>query len=207
MSLANDLAELERQRREEVRTLHCTYLRTKREVKRAASPTRIARRHMGVSLAAAAALGMILAPRPGPKKESPNTAEHKGGPKRRGISAGWMKTVLAKYFPQAAEFIPGNSSPAPSNEVADNEDAEARHEQDAAKEAKTKKEKGMLWRLVETLAPMLMSKIDWRAMINQVMHEFNKKVQDGSNNGKKHEPHVSVADAGTVKPQDFENFQ
>src|SRR6202012_3717542 len=75
MNLTRQLEELQRQRREEVRYLHFTYLRTKREVKRTLNPMRFVRKHLGVSLAAGAALGLILAPRPAARAVSEEVIE------------------------------------------------------------------------------------------------------------------------------------
>jgi hypothetical protein len=117
-----------------------------------------------------------------------------------------MKKTIGRFFPQAAEFIPDDAAEAHGNGHAE----EAKNGAGAAEEPPAKsKHNGILWRLAEMLAPLLMSKIDWRAMINQVMHEVHKKMQANGKNGNGHaeEPHVSVADAGTVKPHDYENFQ
>jgi hypothetical protein len=76
MSLKQDLKNLEQQKQQELRNLHATYLRTKRDVKRAASPSRFIRRNIGASLGVATVLGLLLAPRPAPKiKESPAPKE------------------------------------------------------------------------------------------------------------------------------------
>ncbi|MGN6369483.1 MAG: hypothetical protein ACTHN5_14595 [Phycisphaerae bacterium] len=208
MSLSEQLEELERQRADEVRNLHCTYLRTKRELQRTVSPTRFVRKHLTLSLAAGAALGLILAPRPSPRPISEKAAERavRKAHRRLGIPVSWAKRMLFKFAPQAAEFIPDDAEVAKAEREIHEEAQKIREE---AKEEGKKQKKGgslaSLMRLVETLLPMVAGKIDWRSLINQVMHGIYSKMQKGSHNG--HEPHVSVADAGTVKPHDYENFE
>ena len=214
MSLASELEELEKQRDAEVRTLHCTYLRTKREVKRTINPSRMVRKHLGLSLAAGAALGMLLAPRPSPRPITEEAAEravrkaHKNG-WRGGVSASWMKKLLLKVFPQAAEFIPEDADTSKKAEDQIRDEAEQLRNEAKAEGKKQKKRSslGSLLRILETLLPLIASKVDWRTLINQIMHGVYSKMKDTSINGKDHEPHVSVADAGTVKPHDFEVFE
>jgi hypothetical protein len=209
MSLSDQLEELERRRAEEVRNLHWTYLRTKREVQRAVSPTRFVRKHLTLSLAAGAALGLLLAPRPAPRPVSEEATEravrkaHRAS--RRGIPVSWAKRMLTKFFPQAAEYLPDEEDVRKADEHI-HEEAEAIRDE-TKREGKQQQKKGgsSLLKMLEAVLPILAGKIDWRSLINQVMHGIYAKMQKGSENG--HEPHVSVADAGTVKPQDFDNFE
>jgi methylthioribose-1-phosphate isomerase len=218
MSLSEQLEELERQRADEVRTLHCTYLRTKREVQRTLSPTRIVRKHLPLSLAAGAALGLLLAPRPSPRPVSEEATEravrkaHRKASRSRGISISWAKRMLTKFFPQAAEYLPDDADLQSVNEKI-HEEAETireeneQHAKEVKKEAKKQKKGGLasLLKILEAVLPMVASKIDWRTLINQVMHSIHQKMNEHKHNG--HEPHVSVADAGTIKPDDYQNFE
>lgn len=211
MSLSDELRELEQKRTEEIRTLHYTYLRTKREVTRAVSPTRLVRKHLSLSLAAAAAAGMLLAPRPTPRTGVSQKATERAVRKahrQQAISLSWFKKLLNKFLPDAAQFIPDTSDFAKVEEAIHDEAEKIRDE--AKAEAKKPKSKGTLLKLLEALLPMIASKVDWRTLANQLMHNVYQKMQQpaqGSEAGSSHhEPHVSVADAGTIKPHDFENF-
>ena len=214
MSLSEELEELQRQRTAEVRNLHSTYLRTKRDVLRAASPARFVRKHLTLSLAAGAALGLLLAPRPSPRPMSEEAIERavrkahgRGG--GRGISVSWAKRMVLKFFPQAAEYLPDDAEVAKTDEKI-RKDAKTIHEEmneEGTEEGKPGRTQGAgaLMLPLEALVPLLASKIDWRSLVNQVMHGAYAKMREPKHNG--HEPQVSVADAGTVKPQDFEHFE
>ena len=147
MSLSEQLEELERQRSEEVRNLHCTYLRTKREVRRTVSPTRLVRKHLTLSLAAGAALGLLLAPRPSPRpmsEEATERAVRKAHARaQRGISISWAKRMLKKFFPQAAEYLPDEDDAKKVDEQIHEEVESIREE--TKKEAKKQKNGGGIW--------------------------------------------------------------
>ena len=119
--------------------------------------------------------------------------------------------MLLKVFPQAAEYLPDDEDAAKADEKM-REEAKAIHEEMKDEGKKEKAEGrgggiafGALLKVLEALVPLLASKVDWRSLINQVMHGVYAKVREPKQNG--HEPQVSVADAGTVKPQDFEHFE
>jgi len=190
MSLSKELAELQRQRSEEVRVLHRTYLRTKRDVQRAVSPARIVRKHMGTSLAAAVALGIMLAPggaSHGAAHQESNGAGTRGW---RRFSLPWAKKIITRFFPEAAAFLP--------------DDPETPREESA----EPKKEKsGPLLRLIKVFAPLLLSKIDWHKLINDAMHGIHQKMQSRGAEGQAAEPNVSPADAESVPAHhEYENF-
>jgi hypothetical protein len=207
MTLSKQLEELERQREEAVRGLHFTYLRTKREARRTLHPGRFVRKHMILALAAGAAVGMLLAPRPAPKAPSEAAVERavrkahrrsrRGGAMRR-----WARHVLARYIPHAATFIP---------EVKGDSEAEGKIREEVERVRSDLKGDGhkkpgwamaSVLRMLEAIVPMIASRVDWRGLVNQARQGMHKK---GSQNG--HEPKVAVADAGTVKPHDYENFE
>jgi len=68
MTLEEQIVALERQRRRELREMTFLFARSRHEVRRALSPDRLIRRHIGVAVAAAAVAGFLLAPRPGPAR-------------------------------------------------------------------------------------------------------------------------------------------
>ncbi|HVX86922.1 MAG TPA: hypothetical protein VH253_19215 [Phycisphaerae bacterium] len=180
MSFSSDLKDLKRQRREELRSLHVTYLRTKRQIARATSPDRIIRKHLGAGLGIAALAGFLLAPRPSPSVRhvpQPEKTDHSG-------DGNFFKRLLHNIGPKVASFIPGM---APSDQA---------HHQPHPKR------KGRLLLLIETLMPvltLLLKKIDIQGLLE---HFMGPRVP-GENGD---EPDVSVADAGTVKPSGFEDF-
>jgi hypothetical protein len=59
------------------------------------------------------------------------------------------------------------------------------------------------------LAPLLLSKIDFKALLDQIMHLLIPREAGGEEEGgdQGHEPHMAVADFGTVKHSDYENFE
>lgn len=121
----------------------------------------------------------------------------------------WAKRMLVKVFPQAAEYLPDDEDVAKADEKM-REEAKSIHEEMKEEGEKQKKVGhgkgfGAMLKMLEALVPLLASKIDWRSLINQVMHGAYAKMREPKHNG--HEPQVSVADAGTVKPQDFEPFE
>jgi hypothetical protein len=159
MSLAEELKTLERQRAAEIRTLHQTYLRTKRTVIRAASPERIMRKHLGLSLAAAALLGIAIAPRPGPAAV-PVSKE----PEEKGRGSSWgfgallarFKPAIHQVAPEVAAFIPNQP------------------EQQGAGPAASAEKPHWWHRLLRTVlvegGALLLSKIDFMALLEQFLH-------------------------------------
>jgi hypothetical protein len=180
MSLKQDLKNLEQQKQQEFRNLHATYLRTKRDVKRAASPSRFIRRNIGASLGVATVLGLLLAPRPAPKiKESP-------APKEKGPGIlGNLASIVRKALGTLEEKIP------------------TPHETAKERERAKKKAESKGNSLLKMLLTMLVSRVDLTRLISELSKHVVGRVQNSMpHNG--HEPEVSVADAGTVRPNDFE---
>lgn len=202
MSLSSDLEKLQREKREEIRTLHQTYLRTKRTVVRTASPGRLVRRHMGLSLAAAAAVGMLFAPRPSPAPVQAEAEEAVTTGKSSIFSSlGKLKGLIARISPQAASFIPAPPAQSDPNDHATWDDEPPPAPKPAKKKASPVS--GILGTLVKELAALALAKIDFKQLIAEAMKQFShpKPDEDG------HEPHMSAANAGTVQPHDYENFQ
>jgi hypothetical protein len=201
MGLAQDLEVLEQQRRVEIRTLHQTYLRTKRTVIRTASPARIVRRHLGVSLAAAAALGMAMAPRPGAPRPVA-VAEPAAAPRKSKWGFGGilskLKPVIHQVAPEVATYIP--DAPAESEPpVCHYPEAE-----------KAKRPHPILHAMLVEGATLLLSTIDfsalWERALNLIVPKESGK-KDEEREKVEHEPQMEVADVGTVKQQDYEHFQ
>jgi hypothetical protein len=107
MTLEKELQNLRRRKAEEARQLHRIFARTKRDIRRAVSPDRLIRRHLPATLAIAAAAGMLLAPRPGPrsKKASPKPERREGS-----FLPGWLRHLITRFLPQLAEYLPEHSA-------------------------------------------------------------------------------------------------
>ncbi len=204
MSLASDLEKLQRQKQAEIRTLHQTYIRTKRTVIRSASPARMVRRHMGLSLGAAALVGLLLAPRPSPAAPRAKKAAARA---KAGILShfSWLKKIVGRVSPQAAALIPDAPEP-PS---------ESQHETSSAvppAPEEAPKKNRILGTLMKEAAALALSKMDFHKLMSDLMMRavppVGSKGGEGSHPSEPWpEPHVSVADAGTVQPHDYENFQ
>lgn len=114
MSLSADLQKLKGQQRDEIFRLHRTYLRTKREIKRGFSPTRIVRRHPGTALGIAAAIGFLLAPRGG------RSAMPAQGPGRRGLG-----TMFSGMIATLKQWLGGSKGAASGGAAAGTESGRA----------------------------------------------------------------------------------
>jgi hypothetical protein len=191
MSLSSDLKDLKRQRREELKSLHLTYLRTKRDVQRAASPGRIVRKHLGVGLGVAALAGFLLAPKPAPRvqyvRESAEKAEETAE-KTAKKSGNWLTSLFKSLGPKLAAYFPGTDG------------------KSAEHHAPPHKGGGALAGLLKGLVPLLtllLKKVNVQRIVDQVMEQVvgAREKADAQN-----APDVSVADVGTVKPTDFDNF-
>ena len=79
MKMTEQLKLMEERRQAELKHLHVTYLRTKRDVRRATSMDRTIRKHMATSLGIALLAGLILASRlGGRRKNKTQTTENNG---------------------------------------------------------------------------------------------------------------------------------
>jgi len=113
MSLKGDLKELEAAQHAEVLYLNRTYLRTKRELKRTLSPSRMIRKNPGAAVGIAAALGFILAPA---LNRTHVKVSQEAGPKR-GVMGAAMGGILGRAIKMAKRFFPqmaGAPAPEPS---------------------------------------------------------------------------------------------
>ena len=208
MSLASDLEKLQRQKQAEIRTLHQTYIRTKRTVIRSASPARMVRRHMGLSLGAAALVGLLLAPRPSPAapRAKKAAASAKGGILSH---FSWLKKIVGRVSPQAAALIP--DAPEPPSESRQETSSSVPPPPTPTPEEAPKKNR-ILGTLLKEAAALALSKMDFHKLMSDLMMRavppVGSKDGEGSHPSEPWpEPHVSVADAGTVQPHDYENFQ
>jgi hypothetical protein len=140
MNLEKELKALRRERREAVADLHRTFVRTKQDVRRMASPNRFIRRHLGASLGAAALVGLLLAPRPTRKPEkqklSREPSESVGAHFRR-----LLKHALARID----------------------------HAVDPGHHTEQKKPSGMAGKVIASLLPMLMKKFNVTQLVSQFM--------------------------------------
>ncbi len=197
MSMSADLKDLKRQRREELKALHVTYLRTKREVQRAASPARIVRKHLGVGLGVAALAGFLLAPRPSARVKYVRVPAEKAEEAAKKSNT-WMNSLLKMLGPKLAAYIPGMDGKAGETEVYG--------------PPPPKHGGGMSGAFIKGLLPLLslvLKKVNVQKIIDQVMAQVSGGVRDarGKRNGDSQgQPDVSIADVGTVKPTDFDNF-
>lgn len=183
MTLEQQIRDLERQRRNELRSATYLFARTKRDVRRTLSPDRIIRRHIGVAMAAAAVGAMLLAPAPQPrrtKREISSAApEHAAGP-----SALWG--VLRSVLPQPLRhWIRRNGV------------------EQSALESSPKQGKGLLDLLVAELAALAVRRLNLPGVLQQWMQRFKRAAKGEAAPG---EPTVAVADAGTTPAdQKFNN--
>jgi len=194
MSLKKQLEDLQQQKRAELATLHLTYLRTKhdvkgsvRDVKRSLSPDRFIRKHLGAALGVGAVLGMILAPRPSPRVETVQAKSKAQG--------GGFSKLIGQAMGHVQQLL-GKSKGAPRGDVA----AWAV----AGGTGKPARASGLLGMLLT----LLLGKLDLTKLISQITREVMAKMgKPRGHEGNGHSPHVSVADAGTVKPDQYQDFQ
>ena len=192
MSLKQDLKNLKKQKRQELHTLHFTYLRTKRDVKRAASPDRFIRKHIGATLGAAAVAGLLLAPRPSTRatqKEIEKAARKIAREQQSGPSVTSRITQLVKNALGQLE----HAIPAPKDAATNGHSGKA----------KATKMTGLLG----SLLGILVSKVDLARLATELTRQVMGKMQGAPAKANGHEPNVSVADAGTVRPDQMEDFQ
>jgi hypothetical protein len=198
MSLKQQLKDLKKQKRQEVHHLHFTYLRTKRDMKRQASPARIVRKHLGASMGVAAVLGLLLAPRPSSK-----------------VSEREIEKAVKKYVKEGRPAAPDTSSlSARLQEIVHNALGSLQHLVPNPKApspatgnghaAKAKAPK--INSLLGSLLTVLVSRLDLTRLISELSKNVMAKTQ-GAPKTNGHSPSVSVADVGTVKPDQLEDFQ
>jgi hypothetical protein len=182
MSLGKELQALERQKQQELKVFHVRYLRTRRDLQRAVSPSRFVRKHMGVSMGVAAVLGFLAAPRPGDSRRDPTPA----GPTILGHAFRLMRNVLSGV---------GLSTAHP-------ESAREHAEGHPPADGKPPRPPSFL----QLLLPMVLSQIDFPRIISELADSLANKFRGGTggkDNG--HPLEVSVADTradGNAAPKD-----
>jgi hypothetical protein len=190
MSLKKELQQLQQQKRQELATLHYTYLRTKRDFKRKISPDRFVRKHLGATMAAAAVATFILAPRPGPSSKVVREALEGNKPKDsifRHIT-GLIRNILGQFERPA---------PPPTHHT----------DSDGAKSASTAKTSAHADNFLQAIIAILASKLDVTHLLLEVFKHFRGAGRDDSHKGNGHSPDVAIADVGTVKPDQFDDFE
>lgn len=198
MSLKQDLKNLKKQKRLEVHNLHYTYLRTKRDIKRQASPARLVRKHLGASMGIAAVLGLLLAPRPSTRatekeieKAAKKVAREADRQREHGPSLTDRITQLVhNALGQLQHLVPNPNLKAEKAQAANGH----------AKPANPK-----MSGFLQTLLTVLVGRVDLTRLISELSRNVMGKTQAHKSNG--HHPSVSVADVGTVKPDQMEDFQ
>jgi len=196
MSLKHQLKELEQQRDAELKNLHCTYLRTRRDVKRNLSPDRFIRKHLGAGLGAAALAGFLLAPKPArpSQKEMAKAAEAEA--RKKGVAAPHesllthFRQLLANVLSKA-EHVTAPKSAKPT----------AQFEYVEGKQPKFRAQS-----LLASLLGILMSRMDLSRVATELTKHFMSRAKP-SHNGNGHHPDLSVANVGTVKPDQMNDFE
>jgi hypothetical protein len=165
MSLKQELKKLRQQKRTELRTLHDTYVATKRDVKRQMAPDRIIRRHSGISMAVAAVLGMILAPRPAAR------GMVNGEKPARGFFSGGFLGLIGRLFGFVFQLVGHFISPARQLDAPSPEGAPA-----------PAKAKPTGW--IQSLVEMVLRQVDFNKLTEEVIHSFaGKPRKESPSNG------------------------
>ena len=116
-----------------------------------------------------------------------------------------LKKLLARFVPQAAEYIPDE----PSSESAVDHEVPQDTPQDPATDAKKKRPnaaKGIISLIVKELAALALSKIDFQKLMAQAMTQFTQRSKPDDADEEHDHPHVSVANAGTIEPDAYNDF-
>ncbi len=217
MSMSADLKDLKRRRREEIKTLHLTYLRTKRDVQRTVSPGRILRKHLGAGLGLAAILGFFFAPRPSTRvRYTPRPAEKPNGQTSSQPPSFWQN-LLSLLPDKLAAHIPGSAArhDAQENATPDHHDDPCHACPDHPAPPKGGGMAALLLRALLPVINAILKKVDLMWLFRTIVQQVSGGVRDGRDrNGQRpHDadnagkPDVSVADVGTVRPSDFDNFE
>ena len=62
-------------------------------------------------------------------------------------------------------------------------------------------------KLMELILPLVLGKLDLTRLISELTKHFMAMTRAKRHEGNGHAPDLSVADAGTVKPDQYEDFQ
>jgi hypothetical protein len=170
MTLEEQILELEQQQREEMRNATFLWARAKRDIQRKLSPDRMVRKHIGVSLVAAAVGAMLLAPAPRRQK----SADGDGVSKLK-----WLGAIKGFLPARLKHFMGGNGS--------------AEHSEAAARVA-PKSRKGLTELLVAELLSLAAQRINWSGLLQQLMAKFADRGAAAGHD----EASAAVGDVGTV---------
>lgn len=188
MSLKEELATLRNQQHAEIRHLHRTYLATRRQARRDLSPTRFLRKHLGASLGVAAVAGLLLAPRPSPRADR----DKNQAIKRRDTVSSQLARLLKHAMDQIERIIAprgGHGSSANASTSAAGAPSKAGG-------------------LLQTFVMIALGKLDLTRLLTELARMATSLVmRKRTHEGNGHAPEVSVADAGTVKPDQFQDFE
>ncbi len=171
MSLKRELKELQKQKRAELHDLHDTYVATKREVKRRISPDRLVRKHMGVSLGAAAMLGMLFAPRP--RAGGSGNGEQRGG----GFFSGGIFGLLGGVFRVMLHLIGYFTGPS----------RQLNSPQPEGGQPPARKPTGLVQSLVESL----LRRVDFNKLVADVVDGFGGKPKKSAPAGENGQPNAA----------------
>jgi hypothetical protein len=200
MNMKQELRELKEKRRQEVRILHATYLRTKWDVRRAVSPDRMIRKHLGASLGMAAVLGLLIAPRLGGHKK-----------KDGGVwatLAKWLRVMMRKIMPGSGRFMPEAEEMEEEGREDEKEPRMATEENHNGHEEprrSRKRSKGLLATVLTEVVMVLLSRIDVPKLVAELVRGISGRGQRVGGDG--HEPRVTVADAGAVREDPFGDLE
>jgi hypothetical protein len=197
MSLKQQLKDLKKQKRHELTTLHFTYLRTKRDMKRQAAPGRFVRKHLGATMGVAAVLGFLMAPRPSSKVSEKEIEQAVKKYVKEGRPAAQDTSSLLSRIQEIVHNALGGLQhlvPNPKEVAAQNGNGH-----------KPKPPKGGN-AFLRSLLTVLVSRIDLTRLISELSKNVAGKAA-GAARSNGHAPSVSVADVGTIKPDQMEDFQ
>ncbi|MCL2648408.1 MAG: hypothetical protein FWD61_15605 [Phycisphaerales bacterium] len=156
MKMKEELKLLEERRRAELKHLHATYLRTKREVRRATSADRAIRKHMAISLGVAVLAGLILAPRLGGRRGGQRALVAKMG---RGF-----RILMRKVFPKATSFMPDMDKA-----------------QDQKANGSSRGQRSMLHQLFTEIAVVVLTRLNLPKLVAETMKQFKgRRVHEGN---------------------------
>ena len=194
MSLKQELHALKQQRREELQTLHFTYVRTKRDIKRSLSPDRMIRKHMGVSLGIAAFAGLLLAPRLGGRRKTEDGKRSRFG--------GWARRLSRMFLPRGKPLAPESNAGEP----------EAKREEEmltgGEAEPPRKRREGLLVKLLAAVMVALLRQLDLPRLMRDWIGNWGAgRRGDGHRSNGHGVPQSTVADAGTAHGDPFDDLQ
>jgi hypothetical protein len=162
MTLDEELAQLEVQRNAELRNLNYLYSRTRRDIRRAISPDRMVRDHIGLIMGAAAMAGMVAAP--APASGSGRTA------------GGHIGSLLTKLIPaKFRKFIPKPATPSAT------ESSAATPPPGTPASKRGPKPRTLVGTLLAELLPLIIGRINWSQLLHQAIAAYTQSMQGKPN--------------------------